>query len=373
MPACSLWVQGPRDSQNEELEDFWKVDKEKEFREEVPFPTDKTAMAASVLPASAASASSGGPPAPPSSVPDSLVDSLGCRSPIDALLALADESERLAAGLAAGLASSLERGPGVGGGGGGGAGETPGGRRRARQHRAAPDGDDATNTTNGGRSVRPVPLPRSLLDAPRPSELDAPDDGSSHTRSRRPSHALTHASLAAESILSSLSRIASGGSAASSEMRALESRRQALDAEAADVAHALAIREGCARGAASLSGRRHGDAARAVADVDAVLRGSAGSGPGASGRAVAMAGREAMGAHARTTEVLRGAVRERYEGAVAGGDVAGLSELTPLLHLLGMEELGVKLYLQVRRQWLELKFTDARGVASVFLAFFSIS
>ena len=302
-------------------------------------------MAASVLPASAASASSGGPPAPPSSVPDSLVDSLGCRSPIDALLALADESERLAAGLAAGLASSLERGPGVGGGGGG-AGETPGGRRRARQHRAAPDGDDAT--TNGGRSVRPVPLPRSLLDAPRPSELEASDDGSSHTRSRRPSHALTHASLAAESILSSLSRIASGGSAASSEMRALESRRQALDAEAADVAHALAIRDGCARGAASLSGRRHGDAARAVADVDAVLRGSAGSGPGATERAVGLAGREAMGAHARTTEVLRGAVRERYEGAVAGGDVAGLSELTPLLQLLGMEELGVKLYLQVR-------------------------
>ena len=60
-----------------------------------------------------------------------------------------------------------------------------------------------------------------------------------------------------------------------------------------------------------------------------------------------MAGREAMEAHARTTEVLRGAIRERYEGAVAAGDVAGLSELTPLLGMLGMEELGVKLYLQV--------------------------
>ena len=269
-------------------------------------------MAASVLPTSA-----------PAEVPETLVDSLGCRSPIDALRALADESGRLASGLASDLAGSLERGGG-------------GTRRRA----GTPGRDRGGDGGDASRLQYPVPVPRCLLDAPRPSGTG---DGGPGT-----SHALTHAGLAAESILSSLTRIASGGSAASSEMRALESRRRDLDAEADDVARALAIREGCARGSASLSGRRHADAARAVADVESVLGGRRGTGTaGATDRAVEMAGREAMEAHARTTEVLRGAIRERYEGAVAAGDVAGLSELTPLLGMLGMEELGVKLYLQV--------------------------
>ena len=63
-----------------------------------------------------------------------------------------------------------------------------------------------------------------------------------------PSYPLTHATLATESILSSLSKIASGGSAASSEMRALEQKRQCLDTKALDLEHALQIREGCVRG-----------------------------------------------------------------------------------------------------------------------------
>jgi len=131
-------------------------------------------------------------------------------------------------------------------------------------------------------------------------------------------------------------------------MRQLERERQRLDAEAIDVESALAIREGTSRGGDSLLGRRYADAARAVSDVNAILDGrggGAGGGP-ATDRARELAGSDALGAHARTAEVLRRAIGERYEAAVQNGDVAGLSELTPLLGMLDMAEMGVRLYLQ---------------------------
>lgn len=62
-------------------------------------------------------------------------------------------------------------------------------------------------------------------------------------------------------------------SAASSEMRQLEYERQQLDLEVVDIEHALAIREGTTRSSDSLLGRRYADAARAVADVNAILTG----------------------------------------------------------------------------------------------------
>jgi len=290
-------------------------------------------------------------------LPADLVDSLGCKSPCDALLALADESERTAAKLAEELALCLS---GVGGGVGKHSSSSTPSKRKSKLE--AGDRDDA-------RRVFPIPLPKSLRDAPRPApsaasssassdgngdySVDNNGGGSSNPTPSRtlhksnPSHPLTHATLAAESILSSLSKIASGGSAASSEMRALERRRQRVDAEALDLEHGLQIREGCVRGGDSLMGRRYADAARAVADVNAILDGKgAYVGKKATGRARELAGVEALAAHERTTEVLKRAIGERYEAAVRNGDVSGLSELTPLLGMLDMAELGVKLYLQ---------------------------
>ena len=43
---------------------------------------------------------------------------------------------------------------------------------------------------------------------------------------------------------------------------------------------------------------------------------------------------------------LKWEVRGQYEAAIAHGNVAVLSELTPLLRLLDMTKLGVGLYLQ---------------------------
>ncbi len=269
---------------------------------------------------------------PPIAVPSNLVDSLGCKSPHDALLALAEESEFNALKLAEELAASLTttkkssaNNSNVGSG--------------RRSKREDPE-------SYGGGAGQFVPLPRSLRDAPRPTcKISHKGSSSSVTEdtitnsSSSAAHALTHATIASESILSSLSKIASGGSAASSEMRQLESHRQRLDEEAIDIDHALRIREGCQRGGDSLMGRRYADAARAVADVTAILT-------ECSKNAVQLAGEEALEAHAKTKEVTKRAIGERYETAVANGDVVRLSELTPLLQMLDMAELGVRLYLQ---------------------------
>ena len=312
-----------------------------------------------------------------STIPTDLVDSLGCTSPHDALLALADESEQMAAKLAEELAVSLSGGSSSSDGSGSKIGKSP---SKQRKSKLTIDGGGG-----GGQKAFPIPLPKSLRDAPRravsssvteTTEDEAASDGApapasaaKETPSRtlhksNPSHALTHATLATESILSSLSKIASGGSAASSEMRALEQQRQQLDAEAQDLEHALDIREGCMRGGDSLMGRRYADAARAVADVNAILDGKT-NGTHASERAKELAGADALNAHAQTVEVLKRAIGERYEISVQNGDVAGLSELTPLLGILDMADLGVKLYLQYSQSELckEMSFVD-QGVDS---------
>lgn len=278
---------------------------------------------------------------PPIAIPSNLVDSLGCKSPYDALLAYADESESNALKLAEELAASLSS---------------------TKKHSAASNNNNNSNSgrrskredpdissSTGGGAGQFVPLPRSLRDAPRPTRTTL-QKGSTNiisnettttitNSSSSASHALTHATLASESILSSLSKIASGGSAASSEMRQLESHRQRLDEEAMNIDHALRIREGCQRGGDSLMGRRYGDAARAVADVTAILK-------ECSKEAEELAGEEALEAHLKTKDVTKRAIGERYEIAVANGDVVQLSELTPLLQMLDMAELGVRLYLQ---------------------------
>jgi len=279
---------------------------------------------------------------PPIAIPSILVDSLGCKSPHDALLALANESESMALKLSEELAASMSARKYSAAGG---HNNNNSGRRGKREDTEI----SSSSMGGGGGGGQYIPLPRSLRDAPRPTRNTSSQKGNSNSNiitdetitnsSSSATHALTHATLASESILSSLSKIASGGSAASSEMRQLESHRQRLDEEAINIDHALRIREGCQRGGDSLMGRRYGDAARAVSDVNAILK-------ECTMDALQLAGEEALEAHSKTKEVTKRAIGERYESAVANGDVVQLSELTPLLRMLDMTELGVRLYLQ---------------------------
>ena len=94
-----------------------------------------------------------------------------------------------------------------------------------------------------------------------------------------------------------------------------------------------------------LRGHRHAGAARAVADVNAVLKERGGS-LIATDHTWALDGPDTLVCHTATAAALKREVLEWYKAAVARDDLVGLSELTPLLWLLNMDELGVRLYLQ---------------------------
>ena len=140
-----------------------------------------------------------------------------------------------------------------------------------------------------------------------------------------------------ESILSSLGKVASGGSQASLELRALEDKRRSADGFADDITAALKLRQLASVGADALGSRRYADAAKAMQDYKDVH---------ASDRALRIAGEPTRRGYERTRSVLQRAILERYRTAVGEGDIGGISDLTPLLSMLDLENDGVGLYLR---------------------------
>ena len=65
----------------------------------------------------------------------------------------------------------------------------------------------------------------------------------------------------------------------------------------------------------------------------------------ATERSKTITGPHAERGYVRTRDVLQRTVLDRYEGAVEGGNLNELSELTPLLGMLDLAEKGVGLYL----------------------------
>ena len=171
--------------------------------------------------------------------------------------------------------------------------------------------------------------------------IEVPESLSKSTKNvrkyQREENPLENAKASADSILASLTKVASGGSQASSDLRSLETKRRLVDSAANDVQAALSLRQLASFGADALGARRYTDAARAVSDYNRV---------DPSDRAKIIAGPHAIRAYDRTKDVLQRTVLEQYENAVAEGDLKGLSELTPLLGMLELADKGVGLYLR---------------------------
>lgn len=175
----------------------------------------------------------------------------------------------------------------------------------------------------------PIPLPASLQQT-----------SNNRIKSNRPSredNALQTAKACTESILASLTKVASGGSQASSDLRTLETARRQTDAAAKDVQDALSLRKLASYATDALGARRYADAARAVSDYEKVHP---------SERAKIIAGPHPIRAYERAKDVLQRTVLEQYESAVSSSDLKGLSELTPLLGMLDLADKGVGLYLR---------------------------
>jgi len=148
---------------------------------------------------------------------------------------------------------------------------------------------------------------------------------------------------ASSSVLSSLTKVGSGGSEASSQLRQLETQRHNTDSAANEIQCALQLRQLATIAADSLGKRKYADAAAAVRDYRAVP---------ATDRAKVIAGPHAVQKYETARDVLKRTVLERYENAVAASDLNILSELTPLLAMLDLASEGVGLYLQYSKDYL---------------------
>jgi len=195
--------------------------------------------------------------------------------------------------------------------------------------------NDTSNEPSKKKTIHPISLPKSIEQSSNNSNLNL-KNSQSHYRNTEENYIKTLLS-ASSSVLSSLTKVGSGGSQASSELRQLETQRRTNDSAAKDIQCALQLRQLATLGADALGARRYANAAEAVRDYRAVP---------ATDRAKIIAGPHAARGYERARDVLQRTVLDRYEAAVAKGDLTELSELTPLLGMLDLAGKGVGLYLR---------------------------
>lgn len=159
----------------------------------------------------------------------------------------------------------------------------------------------------------------------------------------------------ADSILGSLTKIASGGTQASQEIRKLEEEKRGLEQQAQDVETALSLRRNSEIAAEALSSQKYEIAAKAVQEYNEYRRMKR-----HTERALAFAGEYTVQQMETTQRVLRETLLQKYEIAVGTSDLQILGNLTPLLSMIDMEEEGVDQYLQYLKRILEKDLEDAR-------------
>lgn len=164
----------------------------------------------------------------------------------------------------------------------------------------------------------------------------------------------------ADSILESLTKIATGGTQASQEIRTLEEEKRALEQQAQDVETALSLRRNSDLAAEALSSQKYDIAAKAVHEYTEHKRLNR-----HTKRALAFAGEYTVQQIETTQRVLRETLLQRYQIAVSSSNLQMLGDLTPLLSLVDMEKDGVSLYLQYLQKILQHDLEEAKQVKVV--------
>ena len=164
-------------------------------------------------------------------------------------------------------------------------------------------------------------------------------------------HPVQQAAACTDSIWNSLSKIATGGSQASLEIRQLESEKAALEQEAVAIETALVLRMASQKAAAATLQTKQPDLVAATQALRPWLswKHETEQKPDqqkVGQRAAAYAGEYALQqlerAYAHAQEIL---LRD-YQQAVRAGNLQLVGQLTPLLGNMQLEETAVKLYLQ---------------------------
>jgi hypothetical protein len=191
------------------------------------------------------------------------------------------------------------------------------------------------------------------------------DELQSSTSSFRPSipqslklsdqHPVQQAAACTDSIWNSLSKIATGGSKASLEIRQLEGEKAALEQEAVAIQTALMLRQASQKAAAATLQAKQPDLVgatqalrpwllwkqEAVASQDQATRAK---------RAAAYAGDYALQQLDRAYQHVQDILLKVYQEAVRAGNLQVVGQLTPLLGNMQLEETAVKLYMQFVKQ-----------------------
>ena len=158
---------------------------------------------------------------------------------------------------------------------------------------------------------------------------------------RKDTYEIATTMASVDSILNSLTKIATGGTQASQEIRTLEQEKRDLELHAQDVETALALRMNSDGAADALSSQKYAVAAQCVHDYLLNQKQDR-----HTKRALAYAGEYTVSQMETTQRVLKETLLQKYEFGVQNGNLQILSELTPLLSQVQLENEAVSMYLR---------------------------
>ena len=176
---------------------------------------------------------------------------------------------------------------------------------------------------------------------------------------------ITTSIACAESISSSLNKIALGGSRASKEMRGLEKQRLDINIQINETEQALKLRSLATLSTQALNAKRYEDAARQI-QVYKTMKFGTENGAGLANETLELAGKSSTIMQLeRNEKVVQEAVLYLYEEAVKEGNIVKLSHYTPLLGILSLAEKGVGLYLRYVQKIItdSLNFTNSNIIS----------
>jgi len=240
-------------------------------------------------------------------IPKTMVEALEFDDPCEALLALSLHSQKKASDLSRKLLSDIR--------------ESSSSSNNNNNNNN--DDDDDEDSHNRLADV----LPDLLKRLPNTQDAD--------------SHPVATAIACSDSILQSLTKIASGGSRASQEIIGLEQEKRELEQTAADIETALILRKASDAAARSLSAQRYEPASAAIHDYTQLQAKRK-----LTKRAVAYAGEYTVAQLESSKKALRTTLLGDYQEAVQASDLRTLGMLTPMLQMVECEKEAVALYLR---------------------------
>ncbi len=251
-------------------------------------------------------------------IPKTMVDALDFEDPYEALMALSRNSQEKATELSLKLITDINENP---------------------------LSESSNHSKGNGVGSHGNILPDLLKRMPNTKDAD--------------SHPVATAIACSDSILSSLTKIASGGSQASQEIIRLEQEKRELEQNATDVETALRLRKASDAAAQSLSAQRFEQASVAIQEYVQLQKKHR-----LTKRAKAYAGEYTVTQLESSKKALRATLLQDYQQAVQADNLQALGKLTPMLQMVEYEKEALGLYLRFLKGILKNELDKAVSTAS---------